>query len=262
MATESSPADLDGSLLVTAIYSLYEGGCAPSGSGFSALLERLAFLFTEWRGPGVVFCSAHHRAVVEALLPATAQVVARELEDTKVHEIYCLARDLPSQRCSTKDSKAYMTLMCAKPEMLSRARALRPSYERYVWVDAGIRKILPEEDAAARAVLAGAWARVDALGKERSGSILMPGCWPGRVRGDCGFFAERVFWRFCGGFVIVPADLVAAFEAATLAGCKRIVEATGKSTWEVNVWALVEGDLPVRWYRADHDPSIFDFPSP
>jgi len=260
MADSTELPDSGRSLFVTSIYSLYEDGSEPRGSGFAALLDRLVFLCSEWKGPGVVFCSGRHRDVVEERLPAAVQVVAWELEDTKVDEIYRAVPGLPSRRCEVKDSKAYMTLMCAKPEMLARARALRPTFDRYVWVDAGIRKILPADDAVARRVLAAAWTRVQALGGECSDRILMPGCWPGRVHGDCAYFTERVFWRFCGGFVVVPAGLVDVFEAATLSGCRRVVEATGKSTWEVNVWALVEGDLPVRWYHADHDPSIFDFP--
>jgi hypothetical protein len=177
---------------------------------------------------------------------------------------------MPTSRDPSKDTKAYLTLMCNKTEVLRAAQQARERASVFAWIDAGITKVL--EPHAAPAILANMAERVLAASPSR---ILIPGCWP-MLPGAPSFFVDvwpqpestplehytlGVMWRFSGGFALVPAHLVTPFAETVAQACRDITESSDCLTWEVNVWACVERKLPITWFFGGHDATIFDFPS-
>jgi uncharacterized membrane protein YphA (DoxX/SURF4 family) len=282
------PPPSTGLLFVTAVYDLYrDSGATPQGSGSKEIVERLLLLQRHLPADLFVFCQPELLPELAEVAAATtsasaARVVPLALADTETARLLEGATGLPSCRSETKDTKLYHCLMCAKTEFLRLAQRAEPARSGFVWIDAGITKILQDPEALP-GTLAGAAAQAEEVARALPDRIVLPGCWtppqhwgeaadhwpffkdapcpwPSADRSDPPVerFAMSVIWRFCGGFAIVPSGLVERFAAAVLAGAARILAATGCSVWEVNVWALVERELPVTWYHGNHDASIFD----
>lgn len=243
---------------VTAVYDLY-GGAIPI-SDMGALAARLAVLAQSlW--PLHVFCDPGLQGqLLSALADAAGHVVVTPLalEATETAEVFRDVTDLPPNRNHVKDTKGYMTLMCAKTEFMRLAKDAHPEATGVVWVDAGITKILVPAEAPL--VLQTVAERVDILLQLGLDRIVVPGCWswPRPFSGHPSELAHGICWRFCGGFVVAPAGLVERFAREVLRGCSLMASATGRVTWEVNVWALVEHALPIEWHYGDHNASIFD----
>ena len=234
---------------VTAIYRVYESEDAPPGSLPQELLGRLRTLAFDVKL--LVFCEFELYEAVHNELGELASVVIMDISQTQVSQALAGVTKLPPHRNPAKDTKAYMTLMCNKSEFLRKARELSPCSQLFVWIDGGITKILTED---ASNVLTSMVERVHAGGCATR--ILMPGCWP---KGASSYF-QAINWRFCGGFAIVPNQLVDTFADAVVRGCEKLARETDCAVWEVNVWAMIEDELPITWYKGDHDASIFDFP--
>lgn len=249
---------MEGSLLVTALYLLYSEGSAPAGSDASALTGRVERLLHHWAGEALIFCSPTHEDSLRERLGGQVHVIGLEMEATDIHRVHAGAQELPPHRNEKKDTREYMTLMCLKSELLCRAKKLRPHFKNYLWSDGGITKILQEADVCS--VLEKLNERVAQLENLSLKHILVPGCWTFPVRGGSEVFVERVLWRFCGGFLVAPRELVDVFAATMQRACSHLVEVTGRCTWEVNVWAMIEHDAHLQWYAASHDATIFDFP--
>jgi hypothetical protein len=69
--------------------------------------------------------------------------------------------------------------------------------------------------------------------------------------------AQRVLWRWCGTFFLLPAEEADRSAEIVREAARRILEETGRAVWEVNVWAFAERRLGWRWYPGDHNASIF-----
>lgn len=148
-----------------------------------------------------------------------------------------------------KNSLAYHVVQHQKTMWLLEAFRTDPSPDVFVWIDYGICH-LPD---VTPAIID------DFLDRVRSGAkpveITIPGCWEASSGS-----IEWPDWRFCGCPLIVHRELVSKFHRAVEAVTLNRLEADGSVTWEVNDWAAVErqGLLPIRWYKADHNRTMFD----
>jgi hypothetical protein len=236
-------------VFVTAIYRIY-GDERPEYC--SEVWARFAFLARHL--PAIhVFCSLADAARLADIPNVIPHFV--EFMELDTYRTLADAHDLPDERNTIKDSKEFMILMNAKPEFLRRVQTTVPNASYYVWIDAGIQKILHYRpmEALTRMVT-----RCVAL---RTDKILIPGIEAPRQYGDVSELAQAVYWRICGGFCIVPATLVRILEEATMGVASDLLAQTGKLTWEVNIWGYLESRLPIRWYGCGWNESIFEFPA-
>jgi hypothetical protein len=90
----------------------------------------------------------------------------------------------------------------------------------------------------------------------RNDVIFIPGCEGYTRHTDMGLYLVSVNWRFCGGLLVVPADLIHRLYTTVLYGLQIMCVDTGVATWEVNVWAYIEPYLPILWAAANHDASL------
>lgn len=230
--------------IVSAIYSIY-----PTATYNALLWERLAILTKYFHV--ILFCSAADEEKARALTNVTP--ILKELSDTDTYKLMAPIEGMPSCRNTEKDTREYMIIMNAKAEFLELAsRIITAKY--YVWLDAGVSKIVssPEVFIPFR----------ESLECHTTDHIRIPGVW-GPLHTD-GFdrFVSGVYWRFCGGMIIVPHDKVALFLETSLEAIRRLIAATNTLTWEVNVWAFIETRMPemgtfIEWVPGDHNDSMF-----
>jgi hypothetical protein len=222
---------------VTAIYAIHKSRSAEIWERFALLADAL---------PMIIVCSASDADKI----PASAIPLFRELDTFETSKILHNYNKLPTKRCDDKDTKLYMTIMNSKAEILKHVKSHIRS-DHYVWIDAGIAKIFKNPSSCFASILDKTAAPL------RSDKILIPGPWPYKET-DIGKLTDRIHWRFCGGFFIVPYGLVDHFVTQVKVGCVRIGAATGCTTWEVNVWSFIESNLPIIWEKGDHNESILD----
>jgi hypothetical protein len=118
--------------------------------------------------------------------------------------------------------------------------------DMYVWIDYGIFHL---PDLTAKVVS-------DYLKRAQDYPIVtMPGCWPKRNE----IPHDSPCWRFCGGLMAVPRTLVKPFTRFAMATALRQIMTTRNVEFEVNTLARVElgGQVPIQWYQADHNASMF-----
>lgn len=117
----------------------------------------------------------------------------------------------------------------------------------YVWIDYGILHVFGVTVAVIKKFLD----RVDSFG-----TIVLPGCWSKSRDINSSFPC----WRFCGGIMVVPRVLVVPFTRLAMGITMRQISETKNVEWEVNTLARVEllDQLPISWYQADHNASMFE----
>ncbi len=165
-------------------------------------------------------------------------------------------KELPARRTHAKDTEAFMTLMHIKSELL--ARAVRDGLVKTPFVaflDASIAKVLREPT---RTLTQLATASVS----HRLRVPLIPGCRPPAdsphpVEAYC----AQILWTFCGGFFLMPTTRTMEWHVTCREALKEVL-ATGRLTWEVNLWAMVAERRPgtVAWFEADHNDSMLQIP--
>lgn len=174
----------------------------------------------------------------------------REFNTFETYKIIMEAKNLPPQRSPPKDTKEYMVLMNAKTEMIQHVKSVLndEDIKHYIWLDAGLSKIFSDPVAAFDRF------RVQLRKPLASDAILIPGCWSADNNLDT--LAQKISWRFCGGFFIVPTDMVDQFAYAVLEGNIQVRDLKNMAIWEVNVWAFIEPHLPIQWVKGDHNDSM------
>jgi len=240
-------------LFVTAVYDVYGGAFgSPECSRTAAIWQRLARIAD---GLPWLHVFADREAPV-ALRTASVEVLP--LAQTELFRSLEWVPRLPLEHAAGKDTAAYLKLQCAKAEFLLRAASRHPDAGAVVWIDAGICKILPEAADPAAAVSELARAAALLLESGSADSLVVPGCWARQASLAPMHLVAGVRWRFCGGICFVPRALAARFAAETLAAARALAVVTGRLTWEVNVWELLEstGAVPFEWYLGDHDGSM------
>jgi hypothetical protein len=147
-----------------------------------------------------------------------------------------------------KNTMNYHIVQAQKTEFLvDAAEACNMEPDVFVWIDYGIFHVPGVTPNIIREFLK----RAD--GEE---VISIPGCW------DKGYTYDdnNPCWRFCGGVMVVPRKYVVALDAAMKSEYARWIDRHNNVSWEVNTLARVEQnepELPIWWYKANHDASIF-----
>jgi hypothetical protein len=145
-----------------------------------------------------------------------------------------------------KNSLAYHIVQAQKTEWLVMAASLRPLSDVFVWIDYGIFHL----PGVTQQIIEEFLQRADG---ERA--ISVPGCWGM----DYDYDDNRPCWRFCGGVMVVPREYVIALDIEMKDEYARWLWEHSNISWEVNTLARLErnSDLPIWWYKADHDASMF-----
>jgi hypothetical protein len=147
-----------------------------------------------------------------------------------------------------KNSLWYHIVQAQKTLWLRFAAQMDPFSDVFVWIDYGIFHVR------------GVTARIIDSFLERAESeraIAIPGCWE---KDRYPYDDNHPYWRFCGGVMVVPRELIVPFDVAMREEYVRWLDLTRNISWEVNTLArLEERDpyFPVWWYKADHDSSLF-----
>ena len=144
-----------------------------------------------------------------------------------------------------KNSLAYHIVQHQKPEWLAAASTIDKEADVFVWIDYGILHV------------PGVTADVinEFLNQVKSNDLAIPGCWEqGRPIMD-----DAPCWRFCGGLLVVPRSLLHRFYVEYRDRTMRNINLKRNVTWDVNDFARLEkyGSLPIRWYQADHNETMF-----
>lgn len=161
---------------------------------------------------------------------------------------------LPQNANASKDTRSYLQLSCAKPEMIQRAAALIPA-DKYVWVSHDILHLSKHTETFVKNLFSMHTFTSESL-------ILIPGCvQPNKVAFEQLFTGP--IWRFCTNVFVVPHTCVSKFTEQFkehLEVCRKLK----KLTWEFNLFAVVEKQTPdlFQWYLADHNDSIVRPPRP
>lgn len=148
-----------------------------------------------------------------------------------------------------KDTLEYLSVQHQKTEWLERSQRKHPSVDTFVWIDYGIFHMPGVMEQHVLDFLA-------AVERHKPTAIESPGCLPTSSSIDI----KTPCWRFCGAVLVCPAPLVAPFNAAVKQVATSCMEASGRATWEVNTWALVEQQraVPIRQYHAaTHNQCLF-----
>jgi hypothetical protein len=146
-----------------------------------------------------------------------------------------------------KNSLMYHIVQAQKTELLATAAMLDRVSDVFIWIDYGILGLSGVTVDIIKAFVQRA---------TNEQAIVVPGCWdkPYAYRDD------YPCWRFCGGVMIVPRDYAYQFHIAMRDEYIRWLNVTGNISWEVNTLARLEKRdklMPLWWYKADHDSSIF-----
>lgn len=151
-----------------------------------------------------------------------------------------------------KNSLEYHCVQHQKVEWLALASTMDQEADTFVWIDMGIMHV-PD--------MTGDYITTF-LDKIVKNDFAIPGCWAKddpRIEACGAAGNEWPNWRFCGGVWIVPradiANLTKAFKACT----RMFIRTMKKVSFEVNMLSLVEQcNIPnLRWYLADHNPTMF-----
>jgi hypothetical protein len=199
----------------------------------------------------------HHANVLLEYVELSQLDTFREIADLDPH--------LPSSRTEYKDTRAFLTLMNAKAELMYRAMGIEPGYcassHRYgwtaghfAWIDFSIFHVIKDTGATIEYL-----AKLAKSEFPHDGCMLVPGCWAAGRNADTLF--DAINWRFCGGFFLASVDAIVNMNALYRKHFRDIVKQRGL-TWEVNFWSLLENDYGWRpqWYKADHNDSIVRVP--
>lgn len=143
-----------------------------------------------------------------------------------------------------KNTLAYHCVNHQKFDWLYQASRLDTEADTFVWLDYGIMHVPGVTPAVIN----------DFLDHVRKGDLAIPGCWPVGQIDDA-----HPCWRFCGGLMVVPREYVQPLKNLIQAIVMLHVNVTKVVTWEVNSLARAEqtGKVPMRWYKADHDQTMF-----
>lgn len=146
----------------------------------------------------------------------------------------------PIYRNDQKDRVAYLAIQNSKTLLMEEALG---SSNRVSWVDFGIAHVLKQPQ--------------DSLGGLRRlpsipSGILAPSA------AQLTDHLDRVSWAFLGGFISMDAASLRDWNSLLV---REWELCWPQASWEVNYWSRITKryDLPVQFYRADHDDSILMF---
>jgi hypothetical protein len=189
-------------------------------------------------------CKHHSNVLVEYVELAQLETF-REIAEVDVR--------LPSVRTEYKDTRAFLTMMNAKAELMYRAMDYGWSTQHFAWIDFSIFHVIRDTESTIKYL-------ADLPSAEfPSTCMLLPGCWASGTNARTLF--DAINWRFCGGFFVASTDAILELNSLYRKHFRNIVVERGL-TWEVNFWSLLENEYgwQPQWYKADHNDSIVRIP--
>lgn len=121
--------------------------------------------------------------------------------------------------------------------------------DAYVWIDYGILHV----PGVTMDVIC------NYLNHVRDGDTIdIPGCWTTEEAAAV-LPSDFPVWRFCGGLIKVPSSLIPKFCVQSIVTAAAYLKINQAVEWEVNTLARLEAleILPIRWYQADHNQTMF-----
>lgn len=182
------------------------------------------------------------------IFPFTVKVIGMPLESfTLYRTAMAYEGELPTHRTPEKDTKAFFALMNTKMEFIKKAMDYTED-ETLIWIDYGILKIVKQTDRFLH--------KLREIQSHPFTKLTLPGCWSyGRSQQ-----VDRIHWRFCGGFFIMPRAIAERFythsECVLTDFCTQPMY---KLTWETNIWTVIEACAErdhIDWYFADHNDTM------
>jgi hypothetical protein len=238
-------------LVVTAMYDVYQGTL--SSLSIDARMKHLDTLLG-CDVDIVLFIQPELQSSVKSTNPRLS-VVPLPLSAAPTYSLIMSKADLslPSSRNEEKDKLFYLALINSKIDFMAMAKRILPHFSHYVWIDGSIFKVFKDTETAKK--------RISSL----SSAVLPPnimfacGLYPPLSKGE-DIWVDRVQWRFLGGVLSLPSDMLWEFVDKCRAVVADLIREK-RMTWEVNVWAKVESlfDRKLEAYQADHDDSILAF---
>lgn len=211
--------------------------------------------------PIVVYVCPVYESLVRAVVADHPNVRIHRvlrLYDTEVYNIlYPYKENLPECRGELKDTFEYMTLMNSKMEFVCDAMNTYTDYENYAWIDFNIWYIIRNNCTTSYRLRLLADCHLSS-----TDNIYMAGCWNWNKNQNINDVWKRILWRFCGGFFIGHRDAMRKYCEIFLSKLPILIAESGRITWEVNIWHLMESrDLwsPI-WFSADHNDDILAVP--
>ena len=190
-----------------------------------------------------------------SVFPPNVHVRYLDLTDTATYTAVSSVEGVfvPATNTPYHDTKAFMTLINAKMELVERIAKENPFGSTHIgWIDFSICHVISNPQKTLHRLTTYCTSALI------TPMFAIPGCWPKGV----GALADAVAWRFCGGFFL--GDIQSVMDACTLHAkwFPEWLHATQRLVWEVNIWAWMErrGWKP-DWYEADHNDSILTIPS-
>jgi hypothetical protein len=210
-----------------------------------------------------LYLSPCYQQLYETICKSPSNVLVDYIELSQLEtyrEIQDLDVRLPETRTPHHDTRAFLTLMNAKVELVVRAMAIEPGFSaaskatHFAWIDFSIFHVVkqPRETSEYLAMLGKTRLREDCM--------LIPGCWGHPGTNGSSLFTQ-VNWRFCGGFFLGSVGRMLELHRLYRTHWRSIVERRGL-TWEVNMLALFEqsyGWIPT-WFHGDHNDSMLRLP--
>jgi hypothetical protein len=191
----------------------------------------------------------HYSNVLVEYVELSQLETFREIQDLDVR--------LPTSRTHYKDTRAFLTMMNAKAELIHRASETYGWATRhFAWIDFSIFHVVRhvEDTIEYLRTLSNTEFPPDSC-------MIVPGCWAAPGTNAATLF-DAINWRFCGGFFLASVDAIADLNRLYREHFRSIVAERGL-TWEVNQWAVFENEYAWRpqWFKADHDDSIVRVPT-
>jgi hypothetical protein len=181
--------------------------------------------------------------------PKTVQVIVLPLESLELYQM-CMNydRELPRHRNLEKDTQKYFALINAKIELIKYAAEYCQD-DTLIWIDFGICKVFKDPKKCID--------KVCQLSTLSFTKIVSPGCTRYLERE---ISTNNVNWRFCGGLLIVPRDLLSYFYNHSKNVLSRFCDLPQYNlTWEVIVWSVIEASTNrenIIWFQADHNDTM------
>ena len=185
------------------------------------------------------------------IFPPLVKVIGIPLEEFETYKLAMSYNgELPPARSEIKDTKEFFAIMNTKVEFILKASQLFEKEESFIWIDFGILKIVKDTYEFIN--------KLFEIYRHRNtfDKIKIPGCWAIPQA----FSVNKIDWRFCGGFFVIPRKHIQYFyDYAKHVLYDFCTMSMYKLTWETNVWNIVEHCSEVKifdWYQADHNDSI------
>lgn len=202
------------------------------------------------RGPGFY---GDHGAKIFGPLAANGVDIVRYMEqyqDTWLWKYVSRSKVPPTHSAGDNGAKNTLAYHCVQHQKfgwLLKAAIQDPKADTFVWMDYGVGHV-------PGVTVDVVW---DFLQSIQPGDFAIPGCWEKENAVNTDFFP---CWRFCGGVMVVPRQVLHKLYKVVKGTALDHVNRTGNVTWEVNTLAEAEHNKKfpkVRWYKADHDQTLF-----